>query len=195
MIYKILHVVQIVFIVLAVFFLLIALNTIPLQPDGSEGSQENYQMLLSLCLSSVFWGVSFILFAVLVFFMKRRFNVSYDYLFVSGELRIAKVFNQSKRKRVCILDSVSILQVGDMESASYDRFRATPGMKEVICTPNLTASEGKFFMYVLAQHDGLKKLYVLECREELLVNMMQFLRRDILDRDYIPQARKAAQSV
>ena len=45
-------------------------------------------------------------------------------------------------------------------------------------------------MYVQAVDNGVKKLYVLECRETMLVNMMQFLRRDVLADDYISQAKK-----
>ena len=123
-------------------------------------------------------------------FLKKKFNVSFDYVCVSGELRISKVFNQRKRRLICRLEPTDIVAIGDMDSASYDRYRAMPGLKEVVCTPNLTAGNGKFFMYILAQYEGEKKLYLLECREALLINMMQFLRRDILDRDYIPQAKK-----
>ena len=88
------------------------------------------------------------------------------------------------------MNQEEILQVGDVDSSSFDRLRSDPQTKEVVCTPNAIAGEGKFFLYILAVENG-KKLYVLECREELLLNMMQFLRRDILDRDYIPQAKKA----
>ena len=194
-IYTILHVVQIIFIVLAVIVGFLMSMTLSFSAPGEGASQEeieNYQMLQPVGLFSLFWMISFILFAVLMIFIKRRFNLSYDYIFVSGELRIAKVFNQIKRKLVCILDQENILQVGDIDSVSYERLRSTPGLKEVICTPNVTPAEGKFFLYVLAQVDGVKKLYVLECREDLLINMMQFLRRDVLDRDYIPQAKKQA---
>jgi hypothetical protein len=111
-------------------------------------------------------------------------------LFVSGELRISKVFNVNKRKLVARIESENVLKVGDVDSASYDRIKSDPSTKEVICTPNLTAGDGKFFMYVQAVDNGVKKLYVLECRETMLVNMMQFLRRDVLADDYISQAKK-----
>ena len=47
----------------------------------------------------------------------------------------------------------------------------------------------KFFMYVCAQYNG-KKLFVLECREELLMHMMKFVKRTVLDHDYVPQEKK-----
>jgi hypothetical protein len=62
----------------------------------------------------------------------------------------------------------------------------------VFCTSNDEASEGKFFMYVLANYNG-KKLFVLECREMLLENIMRFAKRTTLDRDYVSQEKKKKQ--
>jgi hypothetical protein len=129
-------------------------------------------------------------FTILFHIIRRRINVSYDYSFVSGELRITKVFNVNKRKLITRLTQDEILQVGDIECPAFDRLRSDPQTKEIICTQNTSPMEGKFFLYILAVDNG-KKLYVLECREELLLNMMQYLRRDVLDRDYVSQARKA----
>lgn len=194
-IWTIFHILQIIFIILAVicgFIMSMTLQFSAPAEDASAETKEFYAMFQPIGVFALFWMISFIIFAVILIFVKRRFNISYDYIFVSGELRIARVHNQAKRKLVCILDSETILQIGDMDSVSYDRLRSTPGLKEVLCTPNSTASEGKFFLYILAMDNGVKKMFILECREELLVNMMQFLRRDLLDRDYIPQAKKQA---
>ena len=86
-----------------------------------------------------------------------------------------------------------MLQIGDVDSTSYDRLRSDPSTKNVICTSNDEASEGKFFMYILANYNG-KKLFVLECREEMLVNIMKIAKRSVLDRDYVSQEKKKAQA-
>ena len=124
-----------------------------------------------------------------LFRWKNATNVSFDYSFVSGELRISKVVNINKRKLLTRFEADSIIQIGDVDSTSYDRFRADPNVKKVICTSNDEASEGKFFMYILVEQEG-RKLYVLECREELLLNIMRFAKRTTLDRDYVSQAKK-----
>ena len=124
-----------------------------------------------------------------LFRWKNSTNVSYDYSFVSGELRISKVVNINKRKLLTRFESDSIIQIGDVDSTSYDRFKADPNVKKIICTSNDEASEGKFFMYILVEQEG-RKLYVLECREELLLNIMRFAKRTTLDRDYVSQAKK-----
>lgn len=140
----------------------------------------------------VFWLVmtaSFFLFWWWARRLKMRYNVNYDYSFVSGELRIARVFNVNKRKLVARFDSEEIIQLGDVENPSYDRFAADPTVKTVICTSNDEPSEGKFFMYALVEQDG-KKLYVLECRETLLMHMMRFVKRGVLESDYVMQEKK-----
>ena len=124
-----------------------------------------------------------------LFRWKNSTNVSYDYSFVSGELRISRVININKRKLLTRFESDSIIQIGDVDSTSYDRFKADPNVKKIICTSNDEAAEGKFFMYILVEQEG-RKLYVLECREELLLNIMRFAKRTTLDRDYVSQAKK-----
>ena len=186
-VYSILHGVQVVFVVLALLWGLFFMGFLPL-PDESKG--ETFAQVLPDWIFFFMVLLSFITFAVICSIAKKRYNVSYDYVCVSGELRVSKVFNGKRRKLVCRLDPADILQIGDMDSPSYDRLVKTPGLKEVVCTPNLVAANGKFFMYVYGNADGMKKIFLLECRESLLVNMMQYLRRDVLDREYVPQAKK-----
>ena len=144
-------------------------------------------------LMGVIFVLSWSFFFFAAWFLLRRWklnvNVSYDYSFVSGELRIAKVININKRKLVARFECAEIIQVGDIDSPSFDRFRTTPGIKTVYCTSNYEAAEGKFFMYIYTEYNG-QKLFILECREELLVNMLKFMKRTTLDHDYISQEKK-----
>ena len=140
------------------------------------------------------WGMIFSWFFLGWFLLRRwkmRVNVSYDYCFVSGELRISKVINVNKRKLVARIDSEDMIQLGDIDNPSFERFRSDPTVKTVICTTNDVAAEGKFFMYVLANYNG-KKLFVLECRELLLMNILKFTKRNKLESDYVMQEKKQA---
>lgn len=186
-IYSIFHGVQILFVALAFIWGLFFMGFLPL-PNAEQG--VTFAQILPDWIFFFMVLLLFISFAVVCSILKKRYNVSFDYVCVSGELRISKVFNGKKRKLICRLDPADIIQVGDMDGNSYNRLMKMPGIKEVVCTPNYTAASGKFFMYVLANADGAKKIFLLECRENLLINMMQFLRRDVLDRDYVPQAKK-----
>ena len=132
-----------------------------------------------------FWGFWFIFYK-----WKSIINVSYDYMLVSDEIRISRVININKRKLLARFETEAIVQIGDVDSTSFDRFKADPNIKTVFCTSNVEASNGKFFMYILAEYNG-KKLFVLECREEYLINIMRCTKRTALDRDYVSQAKKA----
>ncbi len=171
--YKVTHVISNVFLTLGIVGLIFGFNFIPV----------NGMIAWSLfCLW--FFVVWFVLFK-----FKARFNVTYDYCFVSGELRISKVINVNKRKLLVRLQSDDIIQIGDVDNQSFVGLRADPNTKLVFCTSNERAMEGKFFLYILANVDG-KKLYVLECREELLLQMMRFLKRSVLESDYVMQEKK-----
>ena len=185
--FNIFHVLQIAFTSLAVIWVILFGGFLPF-PDASKG--ETFASVAPDWIFFAMMLLSFIGGAVLFNYFKKRFNISYDYACVYGELRISKVFNQRKRKLIVRIDPASVVQVGDIESPSFDRLCKHPGLKQTICTPNDRPANGKFFMYLYVQQEGTKKLFLLECREALLLNLMQYLRRDILDREYVPQDKK-----
>lgn len=125
------------------------------------------------------------------FLMKRKLNVSFDYTFVSGELRISKVFNVNRRKFLFRIDAESIQKMGDADSPSFDRVISDPSVKKIVCTPNAEPSGGKFFLYIVTSESGGRRVYILECREELLINILKFVKRGILESDYVMQEKKA----
>ena len=140
----------------------------------------------------VLWFLFVATFFIFWFVLRRwkmNFNVSYDYCFVSGELRISKVVNVNRRKLVARFTTEEMIQIGDIDNPSFDRFRSDPTSKTVICTSNVEATEGKFFMYILAEYNG-KKLFVLECREELLMHILKFAKRGTLESDYVMLEKK-----
>ena len=170
--YRICHIISNVFLVIGILLLFFTFN-IPM--DG---------IILWLFICSWFFVCWFVLFKI-----KNRFNVSYDYTFVSGELRIVKVFNVNKRKLIVKIQPEDIIQLGDVDNASFDNLRANPDTKTVFCAANDEPGEDKFFMYILANDNG-KKLYVLECREVLLMHILRFVKRTTLESDYVSQEKK-----
>lgn len=182
--YQTFHIVSRIFFVLAFLLLLFSFLNFPWSAPTVEAQAS--QMFFG---AIGFLGLTCLLTCFLFSKLKTRFNVSYDYCFVTGELRISKVYNVDRRKLVARFDCNDMIQVGDVDNPSYDRFKADPTVKEVICTPNVEPTDGKFFMYVLANYNG-KKLFVLECRENLLMNIMKFAKRSVLESDYVMQERK-----
>ncbi len=173
--YRTLNIVANIFLVIGFLSVFIGCNFIP--------TKQFLWWVLLFC--SWFFVAWFIFFK-----WKSKYNVNYDYCFVSGELRIAKVINVNKRKPVVRIQPEEILQLGDIDNDSYDILQTDPNVKTVYCTSNVEATEGKFFMYILAAIEGEKKLFILECREELLLNILKFVKRSTLERDYVPQEKK-----
>ncbi len=113
---------------------------------------------------AIFLGVGLIF-----WFLKNRFNVSYDYVFVEDELRITKVINGKKRKYLTTLKADSILQIGWVESDAYERAcRGLDGKRPKKCTSNREPIEGKEFIYIVYSTSIAKMIYILECRRMLL---------------------------
>jgi hypothetical protein len=159
-------------------------------PGESKESQEAYAMGQSMLFMALFFFIPSLTGAIGFYFLKKRVNINYDYTFVSGELRIVKVFNVNKRKLVTKIQSENILQLGDYESESFIRLATDPMNKQVICTQNDTPMQGKFFLYIHASEPIGKRLYILECREEMLVNILHFVKRGTLASDYVMQEKK-----
>ena len=176
--YNILTIISTVFLVFGILWIIIGFYTVDVTVIGDW----------------IVWGMICAWLFGAWFLMRRwkmRINISYDYSFVSGELRISKVINVNKRKLVARIDCEDMIQFGDVDNPSFDRFRNDPNVKTVICTSNDDAAEGKFFMYVLADYNG-RKLFVLECRELLLMNILKFAKRNKLESDYVMQEKKQA---
>ena len=108
---------------------------------------------------------------------KHGFFLSYDYTFVSGELRISKVFNNRRRKNLYRLTTDRVIKVGRVGSDSYDKVKRSPDTKEDVCTPNTEADDDKEFFYIHAQTDVGKKVIVLECRPQLVLTVVRYINR------------------
>lgn len=187
--YKVLNVLSYIFIIVAIILFFFGIQFIPV-PEA-----EKYNEL---------WGIAIFFFLNVAFFAgawgfcfwwKRRINISYDYAFVSGELRISKVFNVNRRKYITSINCGDILQIGDTSNTAFERLKSAPSTKTIRYVANeVEPADGKFYMYVLVGQSG-KRLYVLECREELLSNILMFAQRSALESDYVPQAKKQQKKV
>ncbi len=181
-IYTVFHVVSIIFFVLAAIHLSFSFNAIGLWTSGDEPLTG-----LALAVNCIIWfglAASLVGIGLSFFFLKRRFNVSYDYTFVEDELRITKVFNGKRRKHLITLEADRILSIGWVENDSYDR--ATGGLtkKQIkILTSNREPAEGKTFLYIVYSSPVTgKSVYVLEAREMLLEYLVPAAGRTKLER-------------
>ena len=164
--YLVFHIASIVMLVIAALLIFFSLTSVPsiLGDEELTGTQK--------AISIVVWFLpilSLVGFFFLFRYIKRKFNVSFDYTFVEDELRVTKVFNNKSRKHLHTFKADQILKIGYVDSASFERpIAGLQGKKAIPLTPNRDPAEGKEFIYLLYSSQAGKKVYVLECRQELL---------------------------
>ena len=132
-------------------------------------------------VSIVVWNVLMIVVLMLV---KRKLYCCYDYIFVTGDIRIIKVVNTKKRKKMLIMDSKNVFQVGKFESDTYEKHAKAPGAK-VVFAPNNKYEADKPKYYIAGVVEGVKYVLVLECTEKFLVHVLQFAGKHVLEKDFV----------
>ncbi len=145
----------------------------------------NFESALARLIQTLPWVFLMLLFGgtgLVFWFLKNRFNVGYDYIFVQDELRITKVFNGKKRKFLTTIHADQILKLGWADRDSYeDTLRGLGNKKPKIFTPNRAPAEGKEFIYIFVSGSIEKSLYVIECRQTLLEYLVYAAGRNKLE--------------
>ncbi len=108
---------------------------------------------------------------------KNSYNVFYDYTFVSGELRIAKVLNGVKRKPMAKIDARDISVLGKASSDNFMRYKSMRELKNIVATPNVDVSENLYFM--VCTYNGERTLLLFEPSQTLLIYIKKFAGRTI----------------
>ena len=170
--------------VLDAFFCFISLPAV-IHQYRTEGEEQLTTFGFAVNLILMFGMLaSFVLCAFLFFRFRKRFNVSYDYLFVEDELRVTKVFNGRKRKHLVTMKADSVLQIGYYEKPSFDRLAAGLNEKKTkFLTSNREPVGDKEFIYILHSASGIKTLYVIECRRMMLEYVVRGFGRTKFERE------------
>ena len=176
-IYKIFHITSIALFVIAGLWLSFSFGYISNLVQSTSGAAVLFYSIMWFLFPALFIAVG-----LLMFFLRRRFNVSYDYTFVEDELRITKVFNGRKRKFLTTLKADHILKIGWCDKDSYQRTRQGTGKPKVLTT-NKQPMDDKEFIYILYSTSLGKTLYILECRQLLLEYLVRAAGRTKLERD------------
>lgn len=168
----------ILFIVLAVLWFLI----IFLSYDFSTISQGS--LILNI-LFLIFPILSCVGLSVLSYKMKNKYCLDYDYVFISGSVRLSKVINNVKRRNLYKFETYNIEKIGKFGSDTFNSYDKQPNVKTVVLTSNPTPAEGKSFFYLAVNGVDQKKLIlVLECTDLFIKNIMKFAKSYILEKDF-----------
>ncbi len=182
--YLFFKIMAIVFFVVAVLVLSFAFTYVPYVLEGTVSESGEVATAARVIYLVEYFG--FIVLSagagLAMWFLKNRFNISYDYTFVEDELRITKVFNGKRRKFLTTIKGDRVLQIGWVEDAdAYESaLRGVPHRKAIFATPNKQPMEEKEFIYILQSTSIEKQLYVIECRRQLLENLVYTVGRNKL---------------
>lgn len=172
--------------ILCIIFAIISLMNIMFMPVQTE-SGESLLGQSSFIINIVVWGVLCVVMIVSSIFLlikRHSFYLSYDYTFVSGELRISKVLHNRKRKLLYRLSDDKLIMIGRVDSETYKKLKASPDNKEDILTPNSEAEEDKEFFYIQAATNAGKRILIFECRPQLISTILRYTRRNILESEF-----------
>lgn len=125
----------------------------------------------------------FITLGILLFKLKNKFCNDYDYIFVSGSIRISKVIKNSIRQTIYRFNCSDIDKIGPYESDCFKKYVSMPSIKVNFLTSNKTPQEGKAFYYIKVHINGVNTLLVLECTKLFLINVLKFSKMSIRDEE------------
>lgn len=159
---------------LFLFFMMSA----PFGENVSIGDFFLFNVLPLLLFCVLFYGLY-----IYLRIKKHNHLVDFDYTFVSGELRIAKILNGIKRRPVAKINCRDITVLGKKSSDKFLRYKTMPGMKIISATPNEFANEADDIIYfMVCTYNSAKTILIFEPSVNLLYNIKKYASRTV---DYI----------
>lgn len=128
-------------------------------------------------------AIIFLVLGIVLFKLKNRFCVDYDYIFVSGSIRVAKVIKNIKRKPVVKFECSQIEKIGPINSKVYDSFENQRTIKTTYLTSNNVPDENKNFYYMVANVNSQKQLFIFECSKTFIINVLKFSKMSVRDEE------------
>ena len=178
--YNTFKILSIIFYVLALLWFLFIFNFVSCYV--TEGGVEKVNLIeLIFC-----WAIFILILGTGIVFsiFKNKCYVDYDYTFISGSIRIAKVINQVRRRLVIKFDTVNIEKIGRCNSATYNRYSLISGIKKKVLTQNSIAGKDKGFYYIVANVEGEKYLLVLECTPLFISNILRYSYKYVIEEEF-----------
>ncbi len=174
--YVLLKSVSIVFYVLAALWTILVFYAYDF---GGEGSLV--LKILFVAMPLVYFIFSGIIFGK----FKNGARVDYDYTIVSGTVRFSKVMNDVKRKHITSFDCSAIERIGKYGSDTFNRYSAMPNKKLDVLTSNFKTADAESLYYIVANVSGIKHVFVLECTERFIINILTFVNRTVMEDGFL----------
>lgn len=127
----------------------------------------------------------FIVFGVVIGFVKNNYCVEYDYTFVSGSVYVDKVIKRAKRNSVVNFDCGEILKIGYFGSDEYNKMKSDESISVKVLTSNDSPLDNKDLYYILVGKGGNRTLYIFECTKNFIVNVIKFTNKNYIEKGLI----------
>ena len=147
---------------------------------GKRGTKEYMERGVAIALPFLCFIILYLLSLPLIFFvfslvltyyLWNRTSIEYEYLYMAGELSVDIVYHKSSRKKLLIVTKEELLEIRQWSPETLERYK-----REGIFVLDLAGfGENQHYFY-LAQREGKKTAYILDCPEKLIKEMRLYSR-------------------
>lgn len=112
--------------------------------------------------------------SIFIWRKKDEAYIEYEYSYTLGELEVAKIINNKRRRILCKFECKEIEAFGKINTTAYTRYLKNPNVKKVYATFIKNAEKDVYYMYYV----GKKAKYLIhfEPDEEMLSYVKKHLR-------------------
>ncbi|AEE96877.1 DUF6106 family protein [Mahella australiensis] len=164
LLYVLSYIAMIVFGILALFMLM---NILPLLLSGQ------FAMAIAPAILLVAFGGL----AYLAYVTRNKQSTEYEYTFTNGELDVAAVIMNNKRKKLLSANAKEFESIAPVSDDSYKRLANS--MKDMKVYKAFRNNDVDRLYYGLFNHDGVRSILLFEPSEELLNMFKAYIPRNI----------------
>ena len=151
---------------------------------GNFSSIDFTTKLLSTLLFIFLPCILFVVSGIFLIKLSSNIGVDYDYTFVTGNIRVAKVIMDTKRVHLISFETSDIEKIGKVESNTYKKLTADNFIKVEELTAKTLADANKSFFYFLINHESEKKILIFECTDLFVKHILTFANKHLLEEDF-----------
>ena len=115
--------------------------------------------------------------AIGVYFLSQRKIVEYEYIFVTGELTIDRILNESRRKRMKAIDMSSVSVIAALDTHELDGQMGNSQIKKIDYT---SQEPGRRIFGVLASEQGVSQIYLIEPSAKMMAAIKKTAPRKVV---------------
>lgn len=168
--YKFFNTIMVIFIILLILYACFVVSFVPL----------SWTIIFTGILPLILLGLS-------AFFSAKfrdMYCVDYDYVFVSGDVKIIKVINDRKNRLAANFRCVDLERIGKYDSPTFKKYLLMPNNKVYYMTSNELPSNNNDFYYVVFNTKDEKRIIVLECSKKFISYIIYSSNRTILEEGF-----------